>query len=34
MDIKEIEWETVDWTHLAQYGTKPSSSTKGREFFD
>jgi len=41
MDLREVEWEGVDWIHLAQdrdqwwvleHGNEPSGSIKGRAF--
>jgi hypothetical protein len=44
MDLIELEWEGVDWMHLAQdrgpvvcpseHGNEPSGSVKGGEFLD
>jgi hypothetical protein len=44
MDLREIEWEDVDWMHLAQdrdqwwalvnMANEPSGSIKGREFLN
>jgi len=43
MELGEIQWEGVDWIHLAQdrtsggscgYGDESSSSIKGEEFLD
>jgi len=40
MDLREIEWEVVDWIHLAQglvvgscqHSNEPSDSIEGGEF--